>query len=634
MKPLTTALAVCAALAATNTAAQDAGSKPLDELLATPVSTAARYEQRLADTPAAVTVITAEEIARYGWETLAEVLNAVRGLYISYDRNYTYLGIRGFSRPTDYNNRLLVMIDGHSINEHTFGSAGIGSELGLDLADVERIEFVRGPGSVLYGSGAMLGVVNIITHKSHRHHVRAEISMGSAGRVGGSVSMEERFGETQVRLSMNRRSTEGRDLYFPELNESVVRDRDFDDVTGILASLTHRDLAVRSFLSHRRKGIPTGAYETDLKKNSETTDEVRFVDVLYEPRLSDRWQVELRAFRNWYVYFGEYTADYTFIDEVHGLFTGAEARALFDVRSNHRLTVGAQYIDEQRTEYGEQGGDILMANRDVASIYAQHEYQPSEKLSLVGGLRYDRVDSYRGRITPRVAVVYHPTADGALKLLYGEAFRNPTPWEREYELPGTWLSNLGLRDENIRTTEIVWEQRISPEVLAVVSAYRYTVTDLIDQYTVSEDPWQSQYVNRGSVSSVGIETELNYRSASGLWTYLHYSHQKAEEKGDWLTNSPRNIATAGASSPLEKRLMGAIEVIYESGRRTLAGTQTDALTVVNATLSARLGLGMKVVAQMRNAFDANYSVPGGAEHRQAAIEQDGRSFILRLVYQR
>ncbi|GEM_PF-1609942 len=97
--------------------AQEKPGIPLDELLNTPVSTAAQYEQRLTDAPASVTVITAEEISRYGWETLAEVLNAVRGIYIRYDRDYEYLGIRGVSGPTDFNNRLLVMIDGQSSYE-------------------------------------------------------------------------------------------------------------------------------------------------------------------------------------------------------------------------------------------------------------------------------------------------------------------------------------------------------------------------------------------------------------------------------------------------------------------------------------------------------------------------------------
>jgi iron complex outermembrane receptor protein len=250
----------------------------------------------------------------------------------------------------------------------------------------------------------------------------------------------------------------------------------------------------------------------------------------------------------------------------------------------------------------------------------------------VAGLRYDTQKGYHGRTTPRVAVLYHPNANGALKVLYGEAFRVPTPWERDYD-DGSYLSNPDLEDEKIRTTELVWEQRLTPEVLAIVSLYRYRVDGLIEGQLVSEDPWLSQFVNRGSVSSRGVEAELSYRSARGLWTFVHYSHQQAEENGEWLTNSPKNILTAGASSPIGSRLTGALEVLHESGRRTLFDTSTEAWTVANVTATARIGFGLKAVAQLRNAFDTRYSYPGGIEHRQAAIEQDGRTFLLRLVYQ-
>ncbi len=133
----------------------------LDSLLNIKISTAAKYEQTSREAPASVTIISSEDIERFGYRTLDEVLMTVRGFYTSYDRNYSYVGIRGFSRPTDYNDRVLLLINGHTTNENFYGSAFIGTDLALNLEAVDRIEIVRGPGSALYGTGAMFAVINI-----------------------------------------------------------------------------------------------------------------------------------------------------------------------------------------------------------------------------------------------------------------------------------------------------------------------------------------------------------------------------------------------------------------------------------------------------------------------------------------
>src|SRR5437763_17013723 len=104
---------------ATPMRAQD--NLPLDKLLETPISTAAKYDQQLSSVAASVTVITAEEIERYGWTTVDEVLGALRSFYTTYDRSYVYAGVRGIGRPTDYNARLLVLVDGVPLNDAFIG---------------------------------------------------------------------------------------------------------------------------------------------------------------------------------------------------------------------------------------------------------------------------------------------------------------------------------------------------------------------------------------------------------------------------------------------------------------------------------------------------------------------------------
>ena len=135
---------------------------------------AARHLQRTTEAPASVTVITASDIETFGWRTLADVLKSVRGFHMTYDRNYSYVGVRAFGRPTDYNNRVLVLVDGHRLNDSIYDGALLGTEFPVDLALVDRVEVIRGPGSALYGTSAFLAVVNVITKKGAQVGPRAD----------------------------------------------------------------------------------------------------------------------------------------------------------------------------------------------------------------------------------------------------------------------------------------------------------------------------------------------------------------------------------------------------------------------------------------------------------------------------
>ena len=121
------------------------------------VSTASKFPQAIREAPASITVVTAEEIRRFGYRTLGDVLRSVRGFYTTYDRNYAYVGMRGFARPGDYNTRVLLLVDGHRLNDDIFDQAPIGTDFPIDLSLVERVEVIRGPASSLYGTNALFG---------------------------------------------------------------------------------------------------------------------------------------------------------------------------------------------------------------------------------------------------------------------------------------------------------------------------------------------------------------------------------------------------------------------------------------------------------------------------------------------
>src|SRR5947209_17402614 len=143
---------------------------------------ASKYEQKPSEAPASVSIITSEEIQKYGYRTLSEIMRSVRGFFSTYDRNYSYIGARGFDRPGDYDTRVLLLLDGHRINDNVYDQASVGTESLIDVDAIDRVEVIRGPSSSLYGTDAFFAVINVIT-KSGRDLNGKEITA-----AGGSYS--------------------------------------------------------------------------------------------------------------------------------------------------------------------------------------------------------------------------------------------------------------------------------------------------------------------------------------------------------------------------------------------------------------------------------------------------------------
>lgn len=639
-----------ALVAAVSAHAQPAPGVPLDELLATEISTASKYEQTVAQAPASVTIVTAEEIRRYGWETLADVMQMVRGFYTSYDRNYHYVGVRGFSRPTDYNNRLLLLLNGQPLNETVFGSAPFGTDLAIDLDVLERIEIVRGPGSSLYGTGAMFSVVNLITRSgASLDGVSASASGGSGGKLRGAVygGTGEIAGADVAAAAVVSR-TSGRDLLVPELSDTPARGLDFDDYHGALATVRIGGLSILANTVSRRKGMPTGSFGVDFPHpDSYTVDERALGEIRYERELGPRRKIALRGFASQYHYDGVYPYDdVRWLDRGDGRWIGGEVRARFDVRANHRLTAGAEYTNVREAGYnfvpemsagglfppGEAGVSFDMPHH-VLSIYAEDEYQPLETLSITAGVRYDDYSHLRkSAISPRAAVIWDPRRGTTVKLVYGRAFRAPSTYELAYVDPqGGVQGNSALDVEKIDTWEAIVEHRLTGDVYAVVDVFEYRMRGLIDP---RESAGIVQFENVGAARARGIEAELQARF-DRLWVHGSVTFEDAVQRGDRdtrLTNSPRHLVRFGISSPFADRWTGAFEALYESERLTIHGTRTDAFLLANGRLAFALSDRLELSVAVRNLFDREYATPAGFEHVQHAIPQDGSTFTFKLHY--
>jgi iron complex outermembrane receptor protein len=621
----------------------------LDSLLNIRVSAAAKYNQTTREAPAAVTVLTAEEIEHFGYGTLGEALANQPGFYASYDRNYFYLGVRGFSRPTDYNNRVLLLLDGHPMNENIYESAFLETTLGLSTDMFERVEIVRGPGSALYGSNAMLAVINVVTKRGGSiDGVSTRAEYGSFTHRQGTALMGREFaGGVDVSVMATWRDANGQDLYFAEFDDPVTNNGvseglDWDQDYGVHAKVGYRGFTLALLGTSRKKGIPTAPWEVNFNDDAaETIDERSYAELKFERDLGVDKHVRIRAYHDRYSYDGFYPYEPSdggmWTDASDGRWSGGEAQLRWDVSPAHRIIFGGELRRDHRADYRwrNEEGDAFTGDWPFTtySAFAQNESQITSTLALTLGIRVDRYSDQGTPVSPRGAVVYHVTPSSTIKLLYGQAFRAPHRYESHYEEEDWFKVNPNLRPERIRTLELLWQQRVSRAVAGSVSLYSYRIKDLIDE-TVDPADDLGTFENVEQVNALGAEAALTARFPFGVSAYASYAfqHAKVPDTDELLSNCPKHLLRVGATYEFFDKVTAAAQISYDHQRGTVWGTTTDSFWLANITISTReLLRHFKASFSVRNVFDAYYETPGGWEHIQNGIPQNGRTYRLSLT---
>jgi outer membrane receptor for ferrienterochelin and colicins len=637
--------------------AESLGTMSLEQLMQMRVETvygASKYEQKVTRAPASVTILTSEDIGRFGYRTLAEALRSIRGLYVSDDRNYSYLGTRGFLRPGDYNSRILLLIDGHRINDNIYDGAYFSREAPVNLDMIERIEFVRGPSSSIYGSSAFFGIVNVVLkHAKELDGAALSAAAGSFGaREGNFLLGDTAANGVETTLGASYFESHGhRSLYFPEFdpavsenwranNSGIASDRDGERAVGVTGSIGRGSLRLSGAFYSRRKEVPTASFDTTFNEAEETLDERGYLDATYDAALAPDVHVLGRLAYDQYTYRGNYPYDDLPMnrDEAVATSVSTEWQLTKTLAGGHTLVAGMEFGDNLKQRqlnfylveprvYGVQD-DRKTRN---GGLYVQGELRVSDLLLLNTGLRYDYYfDSFGGTLNPRLGAIFSPTARTTLKLLYGEAFRAPNAYERFYYAAN--LSTQTLEPETIRTYEGVFEQYLGDRDRLSVSLYRYTVDNLITQQV--DDLGELYFDNVSRVSAHGAEIELERKYDNGTMIRGSYAWQKTRnpETSEELTASPHHLAKLNFTLPIRSWASLGAELQYQGAARTLLGNQADDFTLANVSFqTAPRKDGFQFEAGVYNVFDTRYAYPGAEDHLQDTITQDGRTFRLKVT---
>ena len=655
------ALSSCTVWAASGVdALNDLTGMPIEKLLNVEVQTASKFMQRISEAPSAVSVITSKEIKYYGWRTLADVLAALPGMHKANDRNYSYVGARGYLRSSQINTRYLLLVDGHRMNDKIFGAAYLGRSFFLDVDLIDRVEYVPGPGSSIYGSAAFFGVINVITKKPDDYK-KATVSGELASADGRKASLTKGW-ETEdgkaLLLSATHFYSGGEDLYFsdydtPEQNNGVAEGLDYERANRIF--IKGKAGAYTMMLGHteRKKGVPTASYwQLFNHPQSNTVETQTHFNLGYKAALSQKADVRAKIFYDRYKYTGDYLyegdpVDLRIREDMRATSRGGEFELMSTHFKNQKLLAGVRYerssplwLTSHNVEPYQLNCDVQEKKNEI-SFYLQDEISFGERWLLNMGVRHDKVANEDDGVTlPRLGLIYQATPRTTIKALYGKAYLAPSAFEKyfySYE-EGGQMPNPDLQPEYIRTYEMVIEHALSPSSQLRLSAYKNKVSNLITQKLVEEGGLHlHQFENLKSATAKGAEIEWlgSCEHSDGLMWRTSYSWQQTRdgETGEILQDSPRHLIKAQVSLPIpESKWRLGLQADYV-GPREGKTTRVGGYTLANLTVfSAKLIKNAEISATIYNLFDRKYADPAGEEFLQEVLEQDGRSWRVKINY--
>ena len=627
---------------------------------------AAKREQSLGNVASAVTVISADRIRRFGYRTIGEAVAAVAGTYLVDNRLNYAIGIRGLQIPGDFNTRVLVLVDGASINEVWGAFAGVGFDAIVSIDEVSRIEVIRGPVSSVYGTNAFFGIINIVTRgaadsprawgRTGVHSIQGTVSAagfavgGIDKQLRGAVSFMDRFGESPLSL-------EGGDAQ-PDADGS----RAF--TAGIVGSYNGTFGQLRTSRFNRQS--PFGPYDVFTGLGSTPYDQVNrhlLVEGGHTRAITKHFTLGGRAYTNLYKFSDKAPAADPVLEAAlestgRSQTFGGELRGRYQLVETVGVTAGTELSHNRTrsTAFESISPDTLIANTPkkftLAGLYTELDGQPLPWLGFTGGLRADIHSQLQDNLSPRAALFLSKPEHYGAKLLYAEGFRNPSGFEAFFEDGSDFKADpASLEAETIRSFEAVaWAK--SSGLSTRVSAFYWDARDIIEAREAPDDPGIQQHQNTTRYVSRGVEVEASYRNSQGWYGFAGgaIAQVGTDTMGELVfgevVNAPLVTAGAGVSTP---RIANLAHVSLEgtvigprATRPAVDGTPSpDAPTWVglNVTVYAPGIRGFDVTAGVRNLRGTRDQLPAPPDYDRSdpatvipRVPGEGREIYVKVGY--
>jgi outer membrane receptor protein involved in Fe transport len=544
----------------------DVSSLDLRSLLDPAVEVVGLREERASDASASVFVLSAEDIRRHGFRTLEEALRAVPGLFTYADGLGPMAGVRGLGLLGDRSTRLLMLVDGHPLNDSVaMGGSHLGRDLPVPMAAVRRIEVVKGPVGSVYGPTAFLGAVNVVTASARPGLELTALGEGAQGGIrAGEASLlgsGDAHGIAWL-ASVAGYRTRGLDWTFPEYARADPPDpaggriggRDSGHALQSYARLTWRDLTLSGSCGRLRTGVASPPYSSLLRDDrNDLENRDCFAEAGFSRALSPEFTLQLRAsyddvrYRDRFAYPPPPDGRGAASDYGRDRWFSIGARATWDAFRGTRVVAGTdgERHDTAQRAYGAAPADPLRPVGEASidrTFWTLHAYSLLEqalgsRVVLHAGLTFYAHELFGSRLTPKVAAVWRPTRGDTVKVIYSEGFRPPTVSEALFDDGATYLANRSLRPETVRSLELAYERRLGDAASVSASIFQNTYRDLIGLAAVLPpgappperallSDYRSTAVNLDSLRVRGgeIGLRLSWRERLEGWAGLSIQH--------------------------------------------------------------------------------------------------------------
>ncbi|MGY6277727.1 TonB-dependent receptor plug domain-containing protein [Methylomonas sp. MgM2] len=509
-----------------------------------------------------VSVVTADDIKRYGGNTLADILNRMTSIYMlsTYIWSDSTAAVRG-DALTHVNNHTLVLINSRPIRDSAYGGLNETMLRDFPIHQIEQIEVIRGPGSVMYGSNAFTGVVNIVT-KKHK-----DTSLTLRGRYGSydTGQVESEFAWKNEEAAMTgavrfRKSDGWLSSQIDENRESTSFRNNGEDISASLWG-EWRDFTFNLYVvnnQHNHWGsVPIGSGQP-------IENEKFFFDTGYKHQFSSNWLAKLN------LTYTQFSQSYdlpvnripylTYLYEDNILLEQTNYLNFFEDKLN--ITLGGLVIwQDGGVKQAENHNTLEPYSQLRSSVYAEASYPLLDNLKLTLGGQYHRFDNLKppspgvlddGKPTTglvgRAGLVYEITTAWGAKLLYNQAYRSPSAGELGAN-SSLVLGNRNIQPEQVETADaqIFYHTR---DYQASLTAFRSEVRNLIVRMPVPDtDPPRLKYDNSGGATFEGLEFETDLKLADCLsfkGSYTFQTNSKANGQNN-ATLMPNHMAKFGLS---------------------------------------------------------------------------------------
>jgi outer membrane receptor for ferrienterochelin and colicins len=498
--------------------------KTLDDLLSldieglTMVTIASKKEEKLSDAPGIITVITRKDIETYGARDITDVLRRVPGLFVAGARDIRggTNSIRG-QQSSSFDKHLLILLNGRPMREAY--TSGLNNTIftGFPMDAIQRLEIIRGPGSVLYGSGAFEGVLNIVTRKPEAGTKQTfGTSYGSFNTSQQNYTLENGGDAVDVFAAAQFTSSDGFDWNGFSQSGDYISDRAaYQNFSGT-AQLDYKNLTLSAFEGSAADQLSPSGTTTALRK---VENRRRFFDVGYKNELPYGWEAQ-----------ANFTYGGSSVKYESGNLDGSSHDMLGELMlsggivDDLDLMVGTTYDDLRSSDKTPNG---VKSHSVWKSTYFQFGYTPLDFLKLTAAGQFNDVGSGSYEFSPRISAVANFNTSWGAKLLYAEAFRSPSGFEKTLNIPGVIRGTSGLQPETIATLDAqVFYHDDKYEV--ALTYFRSAQENTITVGFVPADN-MLRFINSGELDYTGFELEgkMNINDNWGLEGSVSHNMNKS-----------------------------------------------------------------------------------------------------------